>query len=247
MNSKIKGLSANTLKYLAIIAMTIDHTALVFVSQNTVLYYFMRTVGRLTAPIMCYFIAEGFHHTRSRRKYLTRTAVFAVISQPFYFLMVFGRPPESVSEFLMNWNVMYTFSVSLIMLIIADCKKLSVYKKIILIAVCFAFADVGDWAYVCCAWVLVFHMFRGSFKKQAVGFIGVSVVLMTYRFLPQFDSFAEFSYQYGVLLSLVPLCLYNGKRGGSENRTVMAFNKWLFYVYYPLHAAVLVGLKIFLA
>ena len=240
---KHKGLSANALKYLAIIAMTIDHTAFVFVNPHSALWYVMRTIGRLTAPIMCYFIAEGFHYTRSRRKYLIRTAVFAVISQPFYFVMVFGRPPDKVSEFLMNMNVMYTFSVSLLMLCIADSRKLNLGKKIILIAVCFALADLGDWAYVAPAWVLVFHLFRGDFKKQSLAFIGVSVVLMTYRFLPLFDSFAEFSYQFGVLLALVPLSMYNGKRGGGENRRVRDFNKWVFYVFYPIHIAVIVFLK----
>ena len=52
-----KKCSASALKLLAIIAMTVDHTALMFVPQESLLYYLMRLFGRLTAPIMAFFIA----------------------------------------------------------------------------------------------------------------------------------------------------------------------------------------------
>lgn len=60
-------LTANNLKVLAIISMTVDHIAFLFVDQHSLLYYFMRMFGRLTAPIMAFFIAEGFQHTSSRK------------------------------------------------------------------------------------------------------------------------------------------------------------------------------------
>ena len=68
------------LKWLAIIAMTVDHIAYLFVEQNTLLYYFMRMFGRLTAPIMVFLLTEGYRHTRSRKKYLARLFMFAGIS-----------------------------------------------------------------------------------------------------------------------------------------------------------------------
>jgi uncharacterized damage-inducible protein DinB len=76
-------ITANTLKILAIIAMTIDYIALVFVPANSGLYFIMRFIGRTTAPILSYLIVEGFHHTRNRSRYIRRLAVFTVISQPF--------------------------------------------------------------------------------------------------------------------------------------------------------------------
>lgn len=242
---KYKCLSANFLKYIAIIAMTIDHAAFVFVNQDSPLYYIMRTIGRLTAPIMCYFISEGFQHTRNRKKYLMRMAVFAFISQPFYFTMVFDRLPQGLGEFLLHLNVMFTFSVSLIMLMIVDNKKIRIENKIILVAVCFAFADLCDWSYIIPAWVLVFYLFKNNFKKQSLAFIGVSVVLMTQRYLPSFESFAEFSCQYGVLLALIPLSMYNGKRGGSKKQVLKKINKWVFYGYYPLHIFFLILTRFF--
>ena len=69
-----KGLNSNALKMIAIIAMTIDHIAwLVFPDYpHEVLPVILHIIGRLTCPIMCYFIAEGYHYTKNIRKYTCR-------------------------------------------------------------------------------------------------------------------------------------------------------------------------------
>ncbi len=58
-------LSGNALKVIAIIAMTIDHLAwmgIVEYSQaETPAQIFLHCIGRLTAPIMFFFVAEGYH------------------------------------------------------------------------------------------------------------------------------------------------------------------------------------------
>ena len=56
-----KTLNANTIKLIAILAMTIDHVAwLLFPGYpKDALPVVMHIVGRLTCPIMCFFIAEG--------------------------------------------------------------------------------------------------------------------------------------------------------------------------------------------
>ncbi len=46
--------SAASLKYIALLAMTIDHIAFVFVPSDTALHFLMRLFGRLTAPIMSF-------------------------------------------------------------------------------------------------------------------------------------------------------------------------------------------------
>ena len=81
--------NSNYLKLIAIIAMTIDHaTDLLFPgfpSQPAPLV--LHFVGRLTAPIMWFFVCEGFHYTKDVKKYMMRLGVFAIIS---HFAYCFG-------------------------------------------------------------------------------------------------------------------------------------------------------------
>ena len=77
-----KPLSSNAIKLIAIAAMTVDHIAwAVFPGYpKEFLPLLMHLIGRITCPIMCYCIAEGYHYTRNIRKYTARLFVFALIS-----------------------------------------------------------------------------------------------------------------------------------------------------------------------
>ena len=79
-------LDSNMIKLIAIIAMTVDHIAwAVFPGYPAALLpVVMHLIGRITCPVMCYFIAEGFHYTRDVRKYTARLFIFAVISHFAY-------------------------------------------------------------------------------------------------------------------------------------------------------------------
>lgn len=65
--TKSKILNSNQLKLIAIIAMTVDHIAWAMFDgyPSALLPLVMHIIGRLTCPIMCYFIAEGYHYTRN--------------------------------------------------------------------------------------------------------------------------------------------------------------------------------------
>ena len=74
------GLNSNTLKLLAVVAMICQHVTIFFIPTTNPLYYPLFCFGMITAPIMCFFIAEGYYHTHSRRKYPERLLLGAVIS-----------------------------------------------------------------------------------------------------------------------------------------------------------------------
>ena len=84
----MKGLNRNQLKYIAIITMIIDHIAFVFIPSSNPMYSICRFFGKLTAPIMCYFLAEGYNYTSSKLKYGLRLFIFSIISQ-FAFSLAF--------------------------------------------------------------------------------------------------------------------------------------------------------------
>lgn len=223
------------IKLLAIAAMTIDHIALVFVPSSSILYYVMRLIGRLTAPLMAFMLTEGFRYTHSRLKYLLRLFAFALISQPFYLRLAFGRAPESLLEYCTHWNVMFSLAVALMSLMLLESPT-PIVPRLILVGVCISFAQFGDWSCMIPVWTMIFHVFRDDRRKCAVLFMIVSLVLQTAIWLPQYDSYAAFSYQYGTLLALIPIMLYNRKHRNVRHKNL---NRWFFYIYYPTHMIIL--------
>lgn len=105
-------LSALSLKLIAIAAMVVDHIAFTFVPYGTPLWTVMDAVGKLTGPIMFYMAVEGFHHTRSIRRYLARLAVFAGVSYfPFLYFCAMGQPEQMDP---LRLNVIYTISLGVL-------------------------------------------------------------------------------------------------------------------------------------
>ncbi len=86
-----KGLNTNGLKMIAIVTMTIDHIADLLYPASAVSFVpvILHIIGRLTAPIMWFFICEGFFYTHNLKKYLCRMFLFAVISH-FAYCFAFG-------------------------------------------------------------------------------------------------------------------------------------------------------------
>lgn len=232
-----KILSTTDLKILAIIAMTVDHTAFLLVDQHSLLFYFMRLFGRLTAPIMVFLLTEGYRHTHNRKKYLARLWLFAGITQPIYFLFLHGRMPENAAEFLLHWNVMFTLAIGLLAMILFDSEKIQTAPSLILLGVLISLAHFGDWSYLIPSWTIIFFCYyKRDTKKMIVLFTLASVTLQTLVYLKEFDNFALFSFQYGTLLALIPISRYNGKRDNVRHKKL---NRWFFYVYYPAHMIVL--------
>lgn len=237
-----KPLSASSLKYLAIIAMLIDHIAWCFVDTYSVLGQIMHIIGRLTAPIMCYFIAEGYHYTRNVKKYALRLFIFALLSWPPFVYMESGQLPIGFvdGQFVFNpyQGVIYTLLLGLLALITVHSQLHIVLKVFVIFAICL-FSLNGDWPLFAVVWILLFDKYRGDFKKQAVAFAVSSVLLEFLLFVVIIGNpITDNLFQLGVLLALIPLYLYNGQKG-----SVGKFNKWFFYIFYPAHLLILGLLK----
>ena len=226
-------MSSFVLKIIAIIAMTADHIGATFFPLGTTFFPFniiLRVVGRMTMPIMCFFIGEGYRKTRDKRKYALRLFVFALISEiPFRML------------FQSNFNVMFTLFIGYCGLWISDilrekfntdrCRPL-----VYIFAIVTAMLLESDWNYIGILFIFAFYHSEGSTVKKIFLPLSVYVFVLLSAYIDA-SLFAGFDYfyinfiQFSGCLSIPIILTYNGKRGPSL--------KYLFYVYYPLHMTVL--------
>ena len=238
MTDNKKYFSANFLKYIAIVAMTIDHIAWLFVDKMTPLGQLMHVIGRLTLPIMSFFIAEGYHKTSNLNKYICRLSIFAVISSFAYNFAHTG----SFLKFS-SFGVIYTLLLGLLAIIIWNSKEKQILKFALIIVLCFL-SLYGDWPIFGVLYCLIFAIYHNNFSSQCKAFIIITVFMVAgavFANVYSNNSPLRELYQLGVILALQLLFLYNGKKGKGAK-----FNKWIFYIYYPLHLIILGIIKYYI-
>ncbi len=244
---KHKIFNSNILKLIAIIAMTADHLAWAIwpgysVNPDALT---MHIIGRLTCPIMCYFIAEGYRHTKNLKKYIGRMFLFAVISHfPYVFCSFNYIDPLSFIPFahgspFNQTGVLWAFAWGLVLIRVHD-SKLNVLIKTLLTFLILAVSFPADWSCIAPMIILSFWNNKGKFAKQMLLMIfWVFVYALVYFFA--LDKIYGIL-QLGVCLAVPVLLLYNGQRGRFPK--LDRFLKWTFYLYYPLHLTI-IGLLLY--
>ena len=228
-------LSGNQLKLIAIIAMTIDHLTWAFFPGLDRTWYVLalHVIGRLTAPIMWFFIAEGFHWTHDVKKYMLRLFLFAFVSH-FAYDFAFGIPFLPLSTgFFNQTSVLWSLAISVALLAADRYLKLPNWAFILCVVFACLIAFPSDWSSIAVMAPFFLYKYRSNFRMQAIMIVAWTAVyaLVYILFLDPV---------YGILqmatcLSIPLLSLYNGQRGSFKGM------KWLFYWYYPAHL-VLVGI-----
>ena len=236
-----RGFSSNELKVIAIIAMTIDHLAWLFFPGYSTdgIALLMHIIGRLTAPIMIFFIVEGYFKTKNIKKYILRMFVFALISHFAYALMFDKNFMPLQNTIFDQTSVMWAFALGLTALTISksDNPKLKQWHKTALVGICLLAAFPADWSTPAAASILYMGQNRDDFKKQTRWFM----LFMT-MYAIVYALFLDPLYgllQMCVALAIPLWCMYNGERGKWKGM------KWFFYVYYPLHLTILGLIRIF--
>ncbi len=229
-HTKKLSLDRNALKYIAVIAMMIDHIAMYLLSPafSIPLYASMRTIGRLTAPIMCFFLASGFRYTSSKKKYGQRLFIFALISQPAY---MFAHYPHLKLD---DFNMIATLFLCFIMLLCYESIGNKILKWLAVFAV-IAVSAFCDWGMIAPLWVLLFYIYRDDLKAQLIAFSTACVLTVAsdvwFCVSNGYHWYGEL-WQLGVFLAVPMFLLYDG-RGGRKS----GFSKWFFYIVYPSHLA----------
>lgn len=241
------GLSIDGLKYIAIVAMLIDHIGNAFVEESILLANIMYMIGRITGPIMFFAAVEGYHKTKNLRKYMLRLFTFALISYLPY-IFAFGSSFNAL-----RLNVLFTILIGLLA-VYARRNIKNIFLKVLAVILLLIASIPTDYGTSGVLIILVFDYYYGNMKNQIFGYIIIASLnfgvlhLVTGPFgsLVYENNFDLSSIQnnYSELGYIIPALLlytYNGKRGNNAN-----FSKWLFYIFYPLHLAIIAIIRILL-
>ena len=238
-------LNKAVLQIIAAIAMTVDHLAWFFFPgyPRDALPILLHVFGRLAFPIFAFFIAEGYHYTRNKNRYMLRILLFAALSHvPYMFasnqFLEYGplcfipfATGNGIGRFLNQGSVLFSYFIGLAMLRVNDSPKFKEWQKVIIVLFLCLFSFPCDWSCIGSLVVLSIGSNRGKPIKQIVwSFVWILLYGLVYSLA------LDWVYgiiQLGVVLALPLLFLYNGQK--SNHPFVNRFMRHFLYLYYPLH------------
>ncbi|MBQ8621817.1 MAG: hypothetical protein IJ422_05845 [Oscillospiraceae bacterium] len=216
-----KGLSQETLKLIACVTMLIDHVGAVLLPS----VIWLRAIGRLAFPIYCFLLAEGFHYTKSRKKYALRLFIGMLLSEIPFDLAFFRRPWWGYQ------SVMVTLFIALLMMWALDKIPSLWLKCLAVLPFCLA-AELlhTDYAGAGVMVAALFYLTREHPKRHSIQ--GLGMIILCYLIGGMEISVGPVCFPIELLavLALVPLWLYQGKK-----RTASRALQWGFYLFYPVH------------
>lgn len=223
-------MSANVLKMIALIAMTIDHIGCILFPECQ----WMRIVGRVAFPIFAYMIAEGCQYTRNRLRYFLQIFLLGIGMQ--IVLWIFTAS--------LYQSVFIAFSMSILLIYAIDRTR----ERGKIVDWCCLLLAVGSVAFL---YLGLPKILQGTDYHIDYGMIGLAIPVLCYfaknrilKMVALTIGLLSLSLYYGdvqwfCLLAIPLIGIYNNKRG-------FAGLKYLFYLYYPAHLCILYAMEMLL-
>ncbi len=221
--------------------MLIDHVALELLGNPV----FLRATGRIAMPLFAFLIGEGCRYTRNRAKYFLRIFTLGVFCQAVYTLALLLNGALT-SVYL---NILLTFSVAILLsfafIRFEEKKKYSLSVLIMTIVLVILFelfcqkskSIVGiSISYDYGIFGVILPFVSAMFKDRRGRLTAFSAALIVFVI---FNAQSTWYYVFA-LFALPIIFLYNGKRGN-------AHFKYSFYIFYPLHLAIIYIIKLLIS
>ena len=242
-------LSQEGLKLLACVTMLIDHIGATLVlrmlqtmpvrnEQYNLLvgiYYALRIIGRIAFPIYCFLLVEGAYHTRNPKKYGIRLFVGMLLSE-IPFDLAFSHRGNVLFDWSSN-SVMLTLLLGFCM--IEAMKQWTDFRKV---AVILPFYLLAEWMHTDYGGlgiliIAVFALTRGLPQEKLYQFLGLSLVV--YPGSRAIIGSVAVNLEWFAVLALIPIFCYDGRKLNYHKAV-----QWGFYLFYPVHIAVLALLEV---
>lgn len=216
------------LKITAIVAMASDHI-------GNILYpdlLFLQMIGRLSLPIFAYLIVLGVESTKNPRKYMVTLLSFALISQLPYFLAFNIQPFERL-------NILFSLFLSAVTIYFYNKKDLLAFVPLLLSII---LPTEGSYYVVLTA--VGMKLLKETPKLGSLVLFALNIPFLLVS--------SEIHTQIQILsLLAVPLILLHAKNWLkkekliAENSFAYSIRKYAFYLFYPLHLALLFLVNLF--
>lgn len=222
-DKKFAILNGNHLKLIAAVTMLLDHAGILLFPRVQL----FRILGRLAYPIFAFMIAEGYRYTRNKRRYFLLIFGLGTACQVVYYF-------TSGDTYL---NILLTFSLSILLIYVLqaswqDPKRQTLWSILFAAGIFSVYGldrlltiDYGFWGVMVPVFVSFAHVRKFPYWASVV-LLGAGLLLLG----------ADLGgIQHYALLALPLLLLYSGRRGKLNM-------KYFFYIFYPVHLAVLQGI-----
>ena len=236
--SRRPSLDRDTIKYIAMAAMLVNHIGTIFLTPGTFLYELFLDIGYFTAPVMCYFLVEGYRLTHSRKLYGRRLFVFAVLSE-LPFCLAFSHGAE---VYFVAMNMIFTLFLCFLLLEVLE-KEPKGFARGLLVALLILASTVSDWAILAPVYTMLFYKAGQDREKQKKAFFWAAALFGAFGLAgsPEwYSGLQRLLYALGCMSGVAAagvciVCFYNGRRAQRGQR----FSKWFFYLFYPVHLLIL--------
>ncbi len=216
------------LKISAMLTMLCDHIGYVLISQKTYpqIYLILRLIGRIAFPLFCFMLVEGFTYTRSKRDYIIRLAIFAVISEIPFDLAITGKFFD-----IYNQNVMWTLLIGFIAMYglekFTGINIAHTIIRILIILVCCGAALIlnTDYSIYGVLIIVVLYLYKNN---RTAKILWLCILLIMQGMI---EAFA---------ILCIPFIM-----GYDSSKNEVRLPKYFFYAFYPAHLLILYIISIY--
>ncbi len=227
----MKKLNSFTLKTFAIIAMIMDHIFTYLRSVPIDVPLWFSSIGKLASPIFFYLIVEGFFHTKSRKRYFLRLAIFGGV-------MIILDTILGIHN-----NIFLSLSLSVLLLICIEYfrniedkkKKILLIIPILGIGFLYFNTEASIFGFV---ETLIFYFCREKKVLLSILFVSFYGLFLATVLQAKNPLIFTVNNQWMSVFAIIPILMYNGKLGLKNT-----FTKWMFYIVYPLHLTIIILLR----
>ena len=216
------------LKIIAIITMLIDHIGNILYPE----LLFLQIIGRLSFPIFAYLIVLGVETTKKTIKYMMTLLVFALISQFPYFLAFGIQPFERL-------NILFSLLLGAVTIYFYNKRSSMAFVPLLLSLIL-----PTEGTYYVVLTTVGMKLLKDTPKIGALVLftLNIQFLLLSSDFHTQIQILS--------LFAIPPVFLHIKNKLTKEiliqeNSLAYSLRKYTFYIFYPLHLALIFLIKLF--